>query len=77
MGADGGYRLVAGIAMPPPLLDDDEAVAIVLGLRAVAGSVLAGIDEAPVRALAKLEQVLPARLRARFTSLVDTTTSLT
>lgn len=46
-------------------------------LRAVAGSVLAGIDEAPVRALAKLEQVLPARLRARFTSLVDTTTSLT
>ena len=77
MGADGGYRLVAGSAIPPLLLDDDEAVSIVVGLRTVAGNALAGIDEASVRALAKLEQVLPARLRARFRSLAAATTWMT
>ncbi|MEV0339977.1 YafY family protein [Nocardia sp. NPDC050713] len=65
MGATGGYRLVAGTAMPPLLVDDDEAVAIAVGLRAAAGSAVAGIEEASVRALAKLEQVLPAKLRRR------------
>ncbi|MFD7841609.1 helix-turn-helix transcriptional regulator [Nocardia sp. NPDC059764] len=65
MGATGGYRLVAGAAMPPLLLDDDEAVAIAVGLRGAAGSAIAGIEEASVRALAKLEQVLPAKLRRR------------
>lgn len=59
MGAVGGYRLVAGKAMPPLLLDDEEAVAIAVGLRTAAGH--AGIEEASVRALAKLEQVLPSR----------------
>ncbi len=65
-GADGGYRLVAGTAMPPLLLDDDEAVAIAVGLRtAAAGQPVEGIEDASVRALAKLEQVLPSRLRHR------------
>jgi predicted DNA-binding transcriptional regulator YafY len=67
MGNVGGYRLVAGTAMPPLLLDDEEAVAIAVGLRA--GHAVAGIEEASVRALAKLEQVLPARLRQRVGAL--------
>jgi predicted DNA-binding transcriptional regulator YafY len=69
MGALGGYRLVAGTAMPPLLLDDEEAVAIAVGLRTAAGQAVAGIDEAAVRALAKLEQVLPSRLRHRVGAL--------
>jgi predicted DNA-binding transcriptional regulator YafY len=69
MGVLGGYRLVAGTAMPPLLLDDDEAVAIAVGLRTAAGQAVTGIDEAAVRALAKLEQVLPSRLRHRVAAL--------
>jgi predicted DNA-binding transcriptional regulator YafY len=66
-GAVGGYRLGAGAQLPPLLLDDDEAVATVLGLRAATG--LAGIEEVSLRALAKLEQVLPRRLRRRIAAL--------
>ncbi|MFD8808874.1 helix-turn-helix transcriptional regulator [Streptomyces sp. NPDC059597] len=77
LGSEGGYRLVAGKAMPPLLLDDEEAVAIAVGLRAGAGHAVAGVDEASVRALAKLEQVLPARLRHRVTTLQAATTPLT
>ncbi|MDG4826050.1 YafY family protein [Asanoa sp. WMMD1127] len=69
MGAVGGYRLVSGKAMPPLLLDDEEAVAIAVGLRSAASHAVTGIDEAAVRALAKLEQVLPARLRHRVGAL--------
>jgi predicted DNA-binding transcriptional regulator YafY len=69
MGATGGYRLVAGAAMPPLLLDDDEAVAIAVGLRVAARHAIAGIEETSVRALTKLEQVLPSRLRHRVASL--------
>jgi predicted DNA-binding transcriptional regulator YafY len=76
-GADGGYRLVAGKAMPPLVLDDEEAVAIAVGLRAGAGHAVEGVDEASVRALAKLEQVLPARLRHRVTTLQAATSALT
>jgi predicted DNA-binding transcriptional regulator YafY len=64
-GVAGGYRLAAGAHMPPLLLDDDEAVAIAVGLRAAAGASVAGIEETSVRALAKLDQVLPDRLRRR------------
>jgi predicted DNA-binding transcriptional regulator YafY len=77
MGADGGYRLVAGKAMPPLVLDDEEAVAIAVGLRAGAGHAVQGVDEASVRALAKLEQVLPSRLRHRVATLQAATTPLT
>ncbi|WP_329384310.1 YafY family transcriptional regulator [Streptomyces sp. NBC_01351] len=77
LGAEGGYRLVAGAAMPPLLLDDEEAVAIAVGLRAGAGHAIDGIEEASVRALAKLEQVLPSRLRHRVGALQSATTALT
>ncbi|MFC1410692.1 helix-turn-helix transcriptional regulator [Streptacidiphilus sp. N1-12] len=77
MGAVGGYRLVAGTAMPPLLLDDEEAVAIAVGLRTAAGHAVGGIEEASVRALAKLQQVLPSRLRHRVGALGAATESLT
>ncbi|GAA3125407.1 helix-turn-helix transcriptional regulator [Streptosporangium carneum] len=76
MGAVGGYRLVAGKAMSPLLLDDEEAVAIAVGLRAAAGAPVEGIEEASVRALTKLEQVLPARLRHRVAALGAATVSM-
>lgn len=76
MGAIGGYRLVAGTAMPPLLLDDEEAVAIAVGLRTAAGHAVAGMDEASVRALAKLERVLPSRLRHRVNALGQATEPL-
>ncbi|MFI6803055.1 helix-turn-helix transcriptional regulator [Streptosporangium canum] len=76
MGAVGGYRLVAGAAMPPLLLDDEEAVAIAVGLRTAAGHPVDGIEEASVRALAKLEQVLPSRLRHRVGALNTATVPL-
>lgn len=76
-GSVGGYRLVAGAAMPPLLLDDEEAVAIAVGLRAGAGHAIEGVDEASVRALTKLEQVLPARLRHRVSVLQNATVPLT
>ncbi|WP_336213774.1 helix-turn-helix transcriptional regulator [Nonomuraea sp. LPB2021202275-12-8] len=75
-GADGGYRLVAGTAMPPLLLDDEEAVAITVGLSTAARQPVRGIEEASVRALAKLERVLPSRLRYRVRSLSGATVPL-
>jgi predicted DNA-binding transcriptional regulator YafY len=53
-GITGGYRLGAGSAMPPLLLDDDEAVAIGVGLRAAAAGTVTGIEETSLRALTKL-----------------------
>jgi predicted DNA-binding transcriptional regulator YafY len=76
MGSIGGYRLVAGKAMPPLLLDDDEAVAIAIGLRTAAGQAVDGIEEASVRALTKLQHVLPSRLRHRVNALGAATTPL-
>lgn len=66
-GAAGGYRLGAGGKLPPLLLDDEEAVAVAVGLRAATG--IAGIAESSARALAKLEQVLPSRLRPTVTAV--------
>jgi predicted DNA-binding transcriptional regulator YafY len=74
LGAMGGYRLVAGAAMPPLLVEDDEAVAIAVGLRAAAGAGVTGIEEASVRALAKVEQVLPTKLRRRVRVLATALT---
>jgi predicted DNA-binding transcriptional regulator YafY len=76
MGAAGGYRLVAGTAMPPLLLDDEEAIAVAVGLRTAANGTVTGIEEASVRALAKLEQVLPSRLRHRVSALHTVTLPL-
>src|SRR3954454_13100454 len=64
-GAVGGYRLEAGANLPPLLLDDEEAVAVAVGLRTAAGGAVTGIEETSLRALAKVEQVLPARLRRK------------
>lgn len=68
-GVAGGYQLGAGANLPPLLLDDDEAVAVALGLRTSATGAVSGIEEASVRALLKLEQVLPPRLRSRVAAL--------
>ncbi|QKV95741.1 YafY family transcriptional regulator [Streptomyces sp. NA02950] len=68
-GTAGGYQLGAGAQLPPLLLDDDEAVAVAVGLRQAAGGGVEGIEETSVRALAKLEQVLPDRLRRRVGAL--------
>ncbi len=68
-GAVGGYRLGAGASLPPLLLDDEEAVAVAMGLRSAAAGSIAGIEETSLRALSKVEQVLPARLRRRVNTL--------
>ena len=75
-GPAGGYRLRAGTAMPPLLLDDDEAIAIAVGLRTAARASVTGIEETSVRALVKLEQVLPTHLRRRVRALQSATTTL-
>src|SRR3954453_11045624 len=74
-GPAGGYRLQAGTAMPPLLLDEDEAIAIAVGLRTAARASVTGIEETAIRALVKLEQVLPAHLRRRIAALGSATVS--
>lgn len=68
-GAVGGYRLGAGAQLPPLLLDDEEAVAVAVGLRTAAAGSVSGIEETSLRALAKVEKVLPSRLRRRVNAL--------
>jgi predicted DNA-binding transcriptional regulator YafY len=68
-GSVGGYRLEAGTSMPPLLLEDDEAVAVAIGLRTATAGGVTGIEETSLRALAKLEQVLPPRLRHQVSTL--------
>ncbi|MGW8764610.1 helix-turn-helix transcriptional regulator [Streptomyces sp. NPDC055815] len=75
-GTGGGYQLGAGAELPPLLLDDEEAVAVAVGLRSAAGQGVEGIGESSVRALAKLEQVLPGRLRRRIGALNAVTVPL-
>src|SRR5215472_10129426 len=75
-GVAGGYRLGRGHALPPLLLDDDEAIAVVVSLRSAASQSVAGLSEASVSALAKLDQVLPARLRERSAALQEATVAL-
>ena len=68
-GASGGYRLEAGSAVPPLLLNDDEAVTMAIGLRVAATQQLVGGRDVTLTALAKLEQVLPSALRQRVNAL--------
>ncbi|MCX6466753.1 MAG: YafY family protein [Pseudonocardiales bacterium] len=68
-GVEGGYQLAAGAALPPLVVDDDEAVALAVGMQAVAQGAVAGIEEAGVRALTKVVQVMPPRLRRRVDAL--------
>jgi predicted DNA-binding transcriptional regulator YafY len=72
-GVDGGYQLAAGAAMPPLLLDDEEAVALAISLRTAAQGAIAGIEEASIRALTKVQQVMPPRLRRRIDALREVT----
>ncbi|MCE7011260.1 YafY family transcriptional regulator [Kibdelosporangium philippinense] len=71
-----GYRLGAGAKLPPLLLDDEEAIAVAIGLRTAASGTIAGIEESSLRALAKLEQVLPSRLRHRVQLVRSVTETL-
>jgi len=68
MGPDGGYRLDAGSELPPLLFDDDQVVALTVALQA-ATSAGAGIEEAALRALTTVRQVMPSRLRHRLDSV--------
>ncbi|UFU03215.1 YafY family transcriptional regulator [Ruania suaedae] len=75
-GVGGGYQLAPGAALPPLVLDDDEAVALVVGLQSAAHSGLANVAEASVRALATVVPVLPTRLRRQVEAIGATTDSL-
>ncbi len=74
-GPGGGYRLGAGGKLPPLLLDDEEALAVALGLRVSATTAVGGLEDSSLSALAKLEHVLPARLRSRLEDVSEATTS--
>lgn len=74
-GPGGGYRLGAGGKLPPLLLDDEEALAVALGLRVSTTTAVGGLEDASLSAMAKLEHVLPARLRSRLEDVSDATTS--
>jgi len=71
-----GYRLGAGTTLPPLLLDDEEAVAVAVGMRTAASGGVAGVEEASLRALTKLETVLPSRLRHRVDGLRTVTVTI-
>jgi predicted DNA-binding transcriptional regulator YafY len=75
-GVGGGYRLGAGAALPPLLLDDEEAVAVAVGLRTAAGASVTDIQETSIRALAKLEHHHPSRLRHRVHALQAATVAI-
>ena len=68
-GVDGGYQLAAGAALPPLVVDDEEAVALAVGMQAAVNGAVAGIEESAVRALTKVVQVMPPRLRRRVDAL--------
>src|SRR4030088_3360801 len=72
-GVEGGYQLAAGAALPPLLLDDEEAVALAIRLTTAAHGANAGVEEASVRGLGKVVQVMPPRLRRRIDALRSTT----
>jgi predicted DNA-binding transcriptional regulator YafY len=75
-GVAGGYRLGVGAALPPLLLDDEEAVAVAISLRTAATGSVAGLEEGSLRALAKLQQILPSRLRHRVSAFQAATVPL-
>ncbi len=75
-GSDGGYRLAAGAHLPPLLFDDEEAVAVAVGLRAAASVAITGIEDSSLRALAKVEQALPDHVRRRVSALNQSVVSL-
>ena len=75
-GAAGGYRLGVGAALPPLLLDDEEAVAVAISLHTATTGSVAGLAETSLRALTKLQQMLPSRLRHRISAFQTATVPL-
>lgn len=75
-GVGGGYRLAPGKALPPLLLDEQEAIAMAVSLRLAAGGTVAGASEAALRTLTKLDAVTPPQLRAEITAIADATETL-
>ena len=75
-GRHGGYRLGKGGRLPPLLLNDEEAVAVAIGLRSAVDGTVAGMEESAVSTLAKLEHLLPAHLARRVRSLHESTASM-
>ncbi|MCT2585374.1 helix-turn-helix transcriptional regulator [Actinophytocola gossypii] len=75
-GVGGGYQLGAGTRLPPLLLDDEEAIATAVSLRLASGGTVAGTGEAALRTLAKLDQVMPPRLRAEVRAVHGATDTL-
>ncbi|MFI6263703.1 helix-turn-helix transcriptional regulator [Micromonospora sp. NPDC051006] len=75
-GVGGGYQLGAGTRLPPLLLDDEEAIATAVSLRLASGGTVAGAGESALRALAKLDQVMPSRLRAEVRAVYGATDTL-
>ncbi|MBA8825946.1 putative DNA-binding transcriptional regulator YafY [Saccharopolyspora lacisalsi] len=75
-GTAGGYQLTLGRNLPPLLLDDDEAIATAVGLVTAADGRVPGIEESSMRALAKLEHMLPTRLRPRLSALTGATAAV-
>jgi predicted DNA-binding transcriptional regulator YafY len=76
-GVAGGYRLGVGAGLPPLLLDDEEAVAVAISLHTATTGSVAGLEESALRALTKLQQMLPSRLRHRVSAFHATTVPLT
>jgi predicted DNA-binding transcriptional regulator YafY len=76
-GVDGGYQLAAGAALPPLVVDDEEAVALAVGMQAATQGAVAGIEEPALRALTKVVQVMPPRLRRRVDALRGVTVATT
>ncbi|MGC7094269.1 helix-turn-helix transcriptional regulator [Amycolatopsis lurida] len=74
-GVGGGYQLGAGQDLPPLLLDDEEAIATAVSLLVGAGGAVASAGDAALRALAKLDRVLPTRLRREVRALSDSVES--
>ncbi|GAA3289339.1 hypothetical protein GCM10020218_057720 [Dactylosporangium vinaceum] len=75
-GVGGGYQLGAGTRLPPLLLDDEEAIATAVSLRLASAGPIAGAGEAALRALAKLDQVMPPRLREEVRAVHGATETL-
>ena len=74
-GVGGGYQLGPGQDLPPLLLDDEEAIATAVSLLAGAGGAVAGATDAALRALTKLDRVLPTRLKHDVRALARTVES--
>ncbi|MGW6281757.1 helix-turn-helix transcriptional regulator [Kribbella sp. NPDC055071] len=68
-GIGGGYRLGPGGRLPPLLLEDEEAVAVAIGLRVATTTTVSGVEESAISALTKLNQVLPTRLREQVAAI--------